>query len=216
MELNLPLKATAVFKKQRATRIPLQFQDRVQHLLNILSHFDIIAPVNTDSFTTGNTFINPVIILKKGKSLIIVLDARQLNTLIDETKCSRPIESIQIIITRIKEPTFFIADINSTCNQMPLDTPSQRLTNFVTAGQHYYYCFRRLIYGISICSAAFSSFLMSSIFKPLIRKNKIITYLDDVFIQDNTTDTTLKTLDHYHEILKIENFKTTTEKSFFS
>ena len=57
VELNLPLKATAVFKK-RATGIPLQLQGKVQHLLDILTHFDIISPVNTDSLTTGNTFIN--------------------------------------------------------------------------------------------------------------------------------------------------------------
>ena len=54
VELNLPLKATAIFKKQRTTRIPLQLQDRVQYLLDILTHFDIIAPVNTDSLTTGD------------------------------------------------------------------------------------------------------------------------------------------------------------------
>ena len=62
--LNLPLEATAIYKKQRATRIPLQLQDRVQNLLDNLTRFDIISPVNTDSLTTGNTFINPVIILK--------------------------------------------------------------------------------------------------------------------------------------------------------
>ena len=62
VELNLPHKARAIFKKQRATRTPLQLQDRVQHLLDILTHFEIIAPVNTDSLTNGNTFINPVII----------------------------------------------------------------------------------------------------------------------------------------------------------
>ena len=42
-ELNLPLKATAIFKKQRAARIPLQLKYRVQHLLDNLTHFDIIA-----------------------------------------------------------------------------------------------------------------------------------------------------------------------------
>ena len=67
VELNLLLKATAIFKKQRATRIPLQLQDRVQHLLDILTHFDIVAPVDRDSILTGKTFINPVIILKKGE-----------------------------------------------------------------------------------------------------------------------------------------------------
>ena len=85
VNLNLPLKATAIFEKQRAIRIPLHLQDRVQHLLDILTHFDIIAPVNTVSLTTRNTFIKPVIILKKGESLKIDLDARQLIKMIDET-----------------------------------------------------------------------------------------------------------------------------------
>ena len=212
VELNLPLNATAIFKRQIATRIPLQLQDRVQHLLDIIPHFDIIALVNTDSLTTGNTFINPVIILKKGKSLKIVLDARQLYTMIDETKSSWPIEPIQVILTRIKGQIFSIADMNSAYNQMPLDKPSQRLTNFVIAGQHL--CFKRLFYGISIGPAAFSSF-MKSIFKPLIRKNKIIPYSDDVFIQDTTTDTMLQTLTHYQTILEKENIKAAPNKSFF-
>ena len=102
VELNLPLKATAIFKKQRANRILLKLQDRVHQLIDILTHFDIIAAVNTDYFTTGNTFINPVIIVKKGESIKIVLDARQLNTLFDETKCIWPIEPIRILIARTK------------------------------------------------------------------------------------------------------------------
>ena len=212
VELNLPLKATAIFKKQRATHMPLQLQDRVQHLLDILTHFDIMAPVNTDSLTTGNTFINPVIILKKGESLKIVLDARQLNIMINETKCSWPIEPIQVILARIKGSIFSIADMNSAYNQMPLDKSSQRLTNFVMAGQQY--CFKRLFYGISIGPAAFST-IMSSIFKPLITRNKKITYLDDVFIQDTATDTMLQTLTHYHTILEKENLKAAPDKSFF-
>ena len=105
VELNLPLKDTAVFKKQRAIRIPLQLQDRVQHLLDTLTHFDIIAPVNTFPHH-GNTFTNPVIILINGESLKIVLDACQLNTMIDETKRNWPIEPIQIKLTPIKGPIF--------------------------------------------------------------------------------------------------------------
>ena len=145
--------ATAIFKEPKTARIPLHSQDRVKHLLDISTHFDIIAPVNTDSLTTGNTFINTVIILKKIKSFIIVLDARQLNTMIDETKCGWPIQPIQDILTRIKGPIFSIADMNSAYNQIPLDKPSQRLTNFEISGQQY--CFKRLFYGISICPAAF-------------------------------------------------------------
>ena len=76
------------------------------------------------------------------------------------------------------------------------------------------YCFKRLFYGISIGPAAFS-FFMSSIFKALIIKNKIITYLDDVFIQDTTTDTMLQALTQYHTILENENLKAAPDKSIF-
>ena len=65
--------------------------------------------------------------------------------------------------------------MNNAYNQMPLDKPPQRLTNFVIAGQQN--CFKRLFYGVSIDPTNFSSFV-SSVFKPLIRKNKIITYVD--------------------------------------
>ena len=212
VELDLPLKATAVFKKQRFTRNPLQLQNKVQKLLDILTQFDIIAPVNTDSLNTGNPFISPVIILKKGESLKIVLDARQLNIMIDETKCSCSVEPLQLILTRIKGPIFSIADMNSAYNQMPPDKLSQRLTNFVIACKQF--CIKRLFYAISIGPAAFSSF-MSSIFEPLIIKNKIIIYLDGVFIQDTTIDTMLQTLNQYPTILKNENLKADPDKSFF-
>ena len=56
---------------------------------------------------------------------------------------------------------------------------------------------------------------MSSIFEPLIRKNKIITYLDAVFFQDTSTDTMLRTLDQNHKILLNENLKAAPDKSFF-
>ena len=191
--------------------MPLQLQEQVQQLLDILARFDNISPLNTDSFTTGNTFINPVLKLKKAESLKIVLDARQLNTMIDTTKRIWPTETIQIIITRINGLVFSIADLNSAYNQMPPDKPSQRLTNFVNVGQQYY--FKRLFYGVSINPAAFSSF-MNSIFKPLIRKKRLSQNLDDVFIQD-TTDTMIHTWDHYQKKLKNENLKATRDKPFF-
>ena len=69
VELNQPLEPTAVFIKQQATRTPLQLQERVQRLLDILTPFNNIALVNTYFLTTWNTFINPAIILKKGESI---------------------------------------------------------------------------------------------------------------------------------------------------
>ena len=57
---------------------------------------------------------------------------------------------------------------------------------------------------------------MSNIIKALIRKNEIITYLDNVFIQDTATDTMLQTLHQYITILQNETLKAAPDKSFSS
>ena len=100
--LHLPLKPDAVFKKQRASKIPIHLHEKVNRLLDILEQYEIISPVKKEEQPKGNTFINPVIILAKGEPLKIVLDARYLNSLIDESKCNWPIEPIQVILTKKK------------------------------------------------------------------------------------------------------------------
>ena len=57
--LNLPLKPDAVFKKQRATKISIHLQDKVNQLLDILEQNEIIYLVNKEEQPKGNTFINP-------------------------------------------------------------------------------------------------------------------------------------------------------------
>ena len=165
--LHLPLKPDAVFKKQRASKVPIHLHDKVNRLLDILEQYEIISPVNIEEQPKCNTFLNPVIILAKGESLKMVLDARYLNSLIDESKCNWPIEPIQVILTKINGKYFTIADMNSAYNQMPLDEQSRRLTQIFIGNQQY--DFIRLFYGISIGPAAFSAF-MSKTFRPLILK----------------------------------------------
>ena len=210
--LHLPLKPDAVFKKQRASKVPIHLHDKVNRLLDILEQYNIISPVNKEEQPKGNTFINPVIILAKGESLKIVLDARYLNSLIDESKCNWPIEPIQVILTKINGKYFTTADMNSAYNQMPLNEQSRRLTQFVIGNQQYE--FNRLFYGISIGPAAFSAF-MSKIFRPLILKKNAITYLDDVFMQSQTKEEMFNVLEQYHQILQNENLKAAPDKSHF-
>ena len=210
--LHLPLIPDAVFKKQRASKVPIHLHDKVNRLLDILEQYKIISPVNKEEQPKGNTFINPVIILAKGESLKIVLDARYLNSLIDESKCNWPIEPIQVILTKTNGKYFTTADMNSAYNQMPLDEQSRRLTQFVIGNQQYE--FNRLFYGISIGPAVFSAF-MSKIFRPLILKKNAITYLDDVFMQSQTKEEMFTVLEHYHKILQNKNLKAAPNKSHF-
>ena len=81
--LHLPIKPDAVFEKQRASKIPIHLQDKVNRLREKLEQYEIIFPVNKEEQPKSNTIINPVINLAKGASLKIVLDARYLNSLID-------------------------------------------------------------------------------------------------------------------------------------
>ena len=165
--LHLPLKPDAVFKKQRASEVPIHFHYKVKRLLDFLEQYENISPVKKEEQPKGNTFINPVIFLVKGESLKIVLDDRYLNSLIDESKCNWPIEPIQVILTKINGKYFTIADMNSAYNQMPLEEKSRRLTQFVIGNEQNE--LNRLFYGKSIGPAAFSAF-MSKIFRPLILK----------------------------------------------
>ena len=48
---------------------------------------------------------------------------------------------------------------------------------------------------------------MSKIFRPLILKKNAITYLDDVFMQSQTTDEMFAVLEKNHQILQNENMK---------
>ena len=210
--IHLPLKPDAVFKKQRACKVPIHLHDKVNRLLDILEQYKIISPVNKEEQPKGNTFINPVIILAKGESLKIVLDTRYLNSLIDESKCNWPIEPIQVILTKINVKYFTTADMNSAYNQMPLDEQSRRLTQIVIGNQQYE--FNRFFYGISIGPAAFSAF-MSKIFRPLILRKNTITYLDDVFMQSQTKDEMFTVLEKNHQTLQNKNMKAAPDKSHF-
>ena len=77
--LHLPLKPDAVFKKQRATKVPIHLQYKVNQLFEKLEQYEIISPVNKEEQPKGNIFISPVIILAKKESIKIVLDSRYLN-----------------------------------------------------------------------------------------------------------------------------------------
>ena len=67
--LHLPFKLDKVFKKQRASKVPIHLQDKNDRLLDILEQYEIMSPVNKEKQPKGNTFINPVFIFAKGESL---------------------------------------------------------------------------------------------------------------------------------------------------
>ena len=59
-----------------------------------------------------------------------MLDARYLNSMIDESKYTWPIEPVDVALTRINGTIFTTADLNSAYNQITLDEESMRYTHF--------------------------------------------------------------------------------------
>ena len=111
--------------------------------------------------------------------------------MIDESKCNRPIEPVDVALTRINGTIFTTADLNSAYNQIPLDEQSMRYTHFTIVNEQY--CFTRLFCGISIGPAAFASILTRFLY-PLIRKGTVITYVDHIFNQTKSYDQMYETL----------------------
>ena len=179
---------------------------------NSIDLFSALYHLTYEQLSTGKTFTNPVIILRKGESLKIVLDARYLNSMIDESKCNWPIEPVDVALTRINGTIFTTADLNSAYNQITFDEQSMRYTHFTIGNKQY--CFKRLFYGISIGPAAFASILTHFLY-PLIRKGTVITYVDDIFIQTNPYPQMYETRIEYHKILLKENLKAAPDKTYF-
>ena len=76
----------------------------------------------------GKIFKNPVIVLAKDEFFKFLLDARYLNSLIDESKCIWSIEPTDVILTKITVHYYTTADKSSAYIQMPLNEHSRRLT----------------------------------------------------------------------------------------
>ena len=116
----------------------------MKRLLYILEQYEIFYKVNKKEQPKGNTFINRDTFLASKKSIKIVLDARYLNSLIDESKHKLAIEPIRVNFSQVNRNYFTTADMNSAYNQMLLDEQSRCLTQFVFGNQQNLVLYNRL------------------------------------------------------------------------
>ena len=75
VKMNLPMKKHEIFKKPLISKVPIHLRERLQKILDAHKKYDFLAPVNKKQLSAGNTFTNPVTMLRKGESLKIVLEA---------------------------------------------------------------------------------------------------------------------------------------------
>ena len=210
-KFHVKLKENSELKKQRASRVPLHYQSKLEALLEELQRADIIREMG-DDIEMGSMFINPIIILPKGDTIKLVIDARYLNSITDLSSYSWPLEPLNTMLTRINGKYFTTSDLLSAYNQVPLTNETQKLASFVIGSKQF--TFKRGFYGLCGLPNFFSR-IMTIQFAPLIKRKKAITYIDDTLMQAETKPEMMDIIQEYHRLLRASGLKAAPEKTNF-
>ena len=157
-------------------------------------------------------FVKPVIILPKKDYVKLVLDARYLNSIKDNSNCSWPLEPLQVLMTRINGSYFTSSDLSCAYHQVPLTDEAQKLTSLIVGGRQYTY--QVGFYGLKPLPIFFSK-LMRYAFRPLIKEKKAINYIDDTLLQSQNKNELIETFREYHYLLRKANLKAAPDNTFF-
>ena len=111
-EFHVKLKKDAELRKQRPSKILLHYRDRLEILLKELQRAGIIRELGSD-VEMDSLFTNPIIILPKGDTVKLVIDARYLNSITDLSNYSWPREPVQMLLTRLDGVYYTTSDLAS-------------------------------------------------------------------------------------------------------
>ena len=208
-KFHVKLKKDAELRKQRPSKVPLPYRDRLEILLIELQRARIIREMGSD-FETGSLFTNPIIILPKGDTVKLVIDARYLNSITDLSKFLWLLEPVQMLLTRLDSVCYTTSDLASAYNQVPLSEDTKKLTSFVVSGKKY--MFERAFHGL--CGLLnFFSRIMTTHFAKMIAKKQAITYIDDMILQAKTKPEKWKSLETYFKSLRSSGLKAAPNKT---
>ena len=198
-------------RKQRSSKCPLHLKDKLEKLLGQLQDSGIIREMGDDD-ELGSLFVNPIIPVPKAEYVNLVIDARFLNSITDQTNYSWPLEPVQMIMTRINGKYFTASNLSCAYHQVPLSPETQKLTSFVIGGKQFTY--QVGFYGLCGLPQWFNR-MMAINFEPLIRKKKAITYLDDSLLHSHTKAEMFTTIHEYHQLLRKGGLKAVPDKTRF-
>ena len=210
-KFHVTLKPNVELKRQLASKVPLHLKDKLEKLLTQLRDADIIREMGDDD-EMGSLLVNPIILMPKNDYVKLVIDACYLNYVTDLTYYSKPLEPVQMILTRVNGKFFSVSDLSCAYHQVPLSYETQKLTSFIIGGRQY--AFTRGFYGLCGLPNFFSR-LMTIHFDPLIRKKQAITYIDDTIMQSQTRSEMCTIINEYNTLLRKAGLKAAPDKTFF-
>ena len=141
----MTLKPNVELKRQRPSKVPLHLNEKLEKPITQLKDADIIREMGDDD-KLWSLFVNPIILMPKNDYVKLVIDARSLNSVTDFTNFSRPLEPVQMIMTRVNGKVFSVSDLSCTYRQVPINPETQKLTCFIIGGMQYTHM--RGVYGL--------------------------------------------------------------------
>ena len=164
---------------KRPSEISLHLEVKQEKLLTQPKDADNFREMGDDDEMVS-LYVNPIVINPKNDYVKLVIDAGYLNSKTDLTNYSWPLESVQIIMTRVNGKVLSVSDLSCAYHQVPLSPETQKLISFIFDGKQYTYT--RGFYGLYGLPNFFSR-PRTSHFDPLIKKKQAITYIDDTILQ---------------------------------
>ena len=81
-KFHVKLLPNSTLAKQKPSKVPLHYQEKLENLLELLCKSGIIREMGNDK-EMGSEFSNPIIILPKGNTVKLVIDAGYLISITD-------------------------------------------------------------------------------------------------------------------------------------
>ena len=192
---------------QRPSKVPIHYRDRLNKLLTELEKYNIIKQIGSSSdekHTIGTTFLNRLIIIPKGDTMKVVLDAKHLNSNTSQELESWPIEPLAPQLARASQKYKSTIDLMYAYAHTPLDEETIKLTGFSSGDKLY--TFIRGLYGLKGLPNFFTK-QMSFFFRSLIDKRSALVYIDDILLLADEKQEMFELIKELHKIAtkKISN-----------
>ena len=207
----MTLKPNVELKRQRASKVPLHLKAKLEKLLTQFKDAGIIREMGDDD-KIGSRFVNPIILMPKNDYVKLVIDARNLNTVTDLTNYSWPLETVQMIMTRVNGKFFSVSDLSCAYHQVPLTLETKKLTEL-----HHRLTTKYL--HLRIQRSAWPTQPLQSLnddsFRPTNQKKRVITYINDAIMQSKTRGKIFTIINEYHTLLWKAGLKAAPDRTFF-
>ena len=133
---RIRLKPNAQLIKQRRSKVPIRYRDKLNILLKELEKHHIIKQIGSspqDKPVYGTTHLNPPINIPKGDSVNCLLDTRHINSNTDRFDESWPTEPLAPQLARANKKYKCTIDLMYAYAHAPLDEETIKLTSFSSA-----------------------------------------------------------------------------------